>query len=114
MALIPPDTAVCADCMAEVLDPADRRHRYPFTACTYCGPRFTLVRGVPYDRPYTTMAGFPLCPDCAREYEDPADRRFHAQPTACPVCGPRLSFRAEGSAEPDVDGGRRAGRRAAR
>jgi hydrogenase maturation protein HypF len=104
VALIPPDTAVCADCMAEVLDPADRRHRYPFTACTYCGPRFTLVRGVPYDRPYTTMAGFPLCPDCAREYEDPADRRFHAQPTACPVCGPRLSFRAEGSAEPTSAG----------
>ncbi len=104
VALIPPDTAVCADCMAEVLDPADRRHRYPFTACTYCGPRFTLVRGVPYDRPYTTMAGFPLCPDCSREYEDPADRRFHAQPTACPVCGPRLSFRAEGSAGPTSTG----------
>jgi hydrogenase maturation protein HypF len=104
VALIPPDTAVCADCMAEVLDPADRRHRYPFTACTYCGPRFTLVRGVPYDRPFTTMAGFPLCPDCSREYEDPADRRFHAQPTACPVCGPRLSFRAEGSTEPTSTG----------
>ncbi len=86
--------------MAEVLDPTDRRHRYPFTACTYCGPRFTIVRGLPYDRPYTTMAGFPLCADCAREYEDPTDRRFHAQPTACPVCGPRLAFRSAGEGAP--------------
>jgi hydrogenase maturation protein HypF len=93
VALVPPDTASCAECLAEVDDPADRRYRYPFTACTYCGPRYTLVTGVPYDRPSTTMAAFPLCEDCAREYADPADRRFHAQPTACPVCGPQLWFR---------------------
>jgi hydrogenase maturation protein HypF len=97
VALIPPDTAACADCLAEVDDPADRRFRYPFTACTYCGPRYTLVTGLPYDRPFTTMAAFPLCDDCRREYEDPADRRFHAQPTACPVCGPRLWFATGGA-----------------
>jgi hydrogenase maturation protein HypF len=99
-ALIPPDTTTCPDCLREVLDPADRRHRYPFTACTYCGPRYTLVTGIPYDRPSTTMAGFPLCAACAREYDDPADRRFHAQPTACPECGPRLAFRRADDAEP--------------
>lgn len=93
VALIPPDTAVCADCLREVRDPADRRHRYPFTACTYCGPRYTIVTGLPYDRPCTTMAAFPLCARCQAEYDDPGDRRFHAQPTACPDCGPRLSFR---------------------
>jgi hydrogenase maturation protein HypF len=93
VALIPPDTAVCADCLREVLDPLDRRHRYPFTACTYCGPRYTIVTGLPYDRPFTTMAAFPLCATCQAEYDDPGDRRFHAQPTACPECGPRLAFR---------------------
>jgi hydrogenase maturation protein HypF len=92
VALVPPDTACCPSCWAETLDPEDRRYRYPFTACTYCGPRFTMVKGIPYDRPFTTMVGFPLCDACAAEYEDPADRRFHAQPTACPACGPRLSF----------------------
>ncbi|MBK1784947.1 carbamoyltransferase HypF [Prauserella cavernicola] len=88
--LVSADSATCADCLAELADPGDRRYRYPFVNCTNCGPRFTIVRGVPYDRPLTTMAGFPMCADCAREYVDPEDRRFHAQPVCCPVCGPRL------------------------
>lgn len=88
--LISPDTATCADCLADMDDPAGRRHDYPFTNCTNCGPRYTITRSVPYDRATTSMACFPLCPDCAREYADPGDRRFHAQPNACPVCGPRL------------------------
>jgi hydrogenase maturation protein HypF len=88
--LVSPDTATCAACLAEVADPADRRFRHPFASCTHCGPRFTIVTDVPYDRPATTMACFPLCPDCRREYTDPADRRFHAQPICCPACGPRL------------------------
>ncbi len=98
-ALVSPDTATCAECLAEVLDPADRRYRYPFTNCTNCGPGFTIVRGVPYDRPLTTMAGFEMCAECRREYEDPRDRRFHAQPNACPECGPRARLiGAEGEA----------------
>ena len=91
--VIPPDLATCPDCLAEVQDPRDRRHRYPFTNCTNCGPRFTIALDVPYDRPATTMAGFRMCPACAREYADPLDRRFHAQPNACPACGPRLWLR---------------------
>jgi hydrogenase maturation protein HypF len=91
-ALVPADVATCDDCLRELFDPADRRYRYPFVNCTQCGPRFTIVRAVPYDRPNTTMAAFPLCAECRREYEDPADRRFHAEPVCCPACGPRLSL----------------------
>ncbi|MCD0449901.1 carbamoyltransferase HypF [Actinocorallia sp. API 0066] len=91
-ALVSPDTATCADCLREMADPADRRHGYPFTNCTACGPRYTITTDVPYDRPNTTMRDFALCADCAREYADPADRRFHAQPVCCPACGPSLSF----------------------
>ena len=90
--LVSPDVATCQDCHREVLDPADRRYRYPFTNCTNCGPRFTIIDDLPYDRPATTMRGFAMCPDCRREYEDPLDRRFHAQPNACPVCGPHLEL----------------------
>jgi hydrogenase maturation protein HypF len=97
---VSPDMTTCDDCLAELVDPNDRRYRYPFTNCTNCGPRFTIVRGVPYDRPLTTMSGFKMCELCQAEYDDPLDRRFHAQPNACPRCGPRLVFLDAG---PDVD-----------
>nr|ABY75253.1 HypF [Nitratidesulfovibrio vulgaris str. 'Miyazaki F'] len=90
--LISADVATCDDCLADMSDPANRRHLYPFTNCTNCGPRYTITRFIPYDRDKTSMACFPLCPACAAEYENPLDRRFHAQPNACPVCGPRVWY----------------------
>lgn len=91
-ALVPPDVALCHECRSDVLNPGDRHYGYPFTNCTNCGPRFTIVRDLPYDRHSTSMAGFPMCPDCKAEYDNPADRRFHAQPVACPACGPHVQL----------------------
>jgi hydrogenase maturation protein HypF len=89
---VPADVSTCDDCLAEMADPADRRYRYPFVNCTNCGPRYTIIESIPYDRAATTMAPFAMCADCRREYEDPADRRFHAEPVACPACGPHVSY----------------------
>ncbi len=91
-ALIPADIALCGDCLNDISDPENRRFSYPFTNCTNCGPRFTIVESIPYDRPGTSMKHFPLCLECRAEYEDPEDRRFHAQPNACGMCGPSLSY----------------------
>jgi hydrogenase maturation protein HypF len=104
LALISPDITTCGDCRQELFNPADRRYRYPFINCTNCGPRFTIIKDIPYDRPKTTMATFKMCPACSREYHDPGDRRFHAQPNACPVCGPQVVLLANtGAAVTGVD-----------
>jgi hydrogenase maturation protein HypF len=107
-AAVSPDVATCEDCLAELFDPADRRYRYPFVNCTSCGPRFTIAKGVPYDRPLTTMASFAMCPDCRREYDDPADRRFHAQPNACPACGPHVRLVGREAAGDPIEAAARA------
>jgi hydrogenase maturation protein HypF len=93
LSLVPPDTAVCPNCASDIADPYNRRFEYPFTNCTDCGPRYTIMLDMPYDRPSTVMSGFTMCPECQAEYENPADRRFHAQPNACPVCGPTVAYR---------------------
>ena len=91
-ALVLPDMATCPDCLHDISDPANRRYQYPFTNCTNCGPRYTIIEALPYDRPNTSMKAFPMCDDCRAEYENPLDRRFHAQPNACPTCGPHLEL----------------------
>lgn len=103
-AFISPDVATCEECYQEIMDPLQRRYRYPFTNCTNCGPRYTIVQRLPYDRPRTTMAFFPMCPDCSQEYHDPADRRYHAQPIACPLCGPQIELLKASTGQP-IPGG---------
>jgi len=105
-ALVPPDICACDPCLADTADPANRRYDYPFTNCTNCGPRYSIILDVPYDRPMTTMAEFPMCADCRREYENPENRRFHAQPNACPVCGPRLILKTPGESASSASGTR--------
>ncbi len=100
--VVPPDLALCDDCLREMLDPSDRRHNYPFITCVNCGPRFTIIEELPYDRPRTSMKAFPLCTDCLREYRDPPDRRYHAEPTCCPVCGPRMELHDGNGSSIDV------------
>ncbi len=102
--LASPDVAMCADCAAEQRDPSNRRYRHAFVNCTNCGPRFTIIAALPYDRASTTMASFAMCAECAREYTDPADRRFHAQPVCCPNCGPALRYRDGDGGVTDGDG----------
>jgi len=102
--LISPDISICSDCLRELRDPHDPRYRYPFINCTNCGPRFTIISDIPYDRPKTTMRVFAMCPHCDREYHEPADRRFHAQPNACPVCGPRVTLAVNGTRQPHTPG----------
>ena len=109
--LASPDVAMCDECAAEQRDPANRRYRHAFVNCTNCGPRFTIIASLPYDRAATTMADFAMCADCAREYADPADRRFHAQPVCCPNCGPTLRYRDGNGRVTEGESGLRQARR---